>query len=359
VLYRDSPLRWEALASPPGAPQRYSLYGLDELATSAFDVHHNLEPPAAARVGSRLASTVLDRGVLAAGGYSGDFAKVLPVRRVLNDADVVFSTVDTVGIPLVLLAGARLVRTPIVYAAIGLPERIEQLGARAEQAYSAAFRRIPAIVAYGWAEVRALREWLGDGSRVHFIPFGVDTKAFRPVRARADTDVVSVGGDPHRDYALLLALAERRPEWSFRIVASRDHAMTLGRAPRNVQVELDLPFDLTLARLEHARVVVLPVQDNSYSGATTVLLQAMAMGKPVVVTRTDAIASGYHLDSGANCRLVPPGDEFAFGHALDGLLDDPSTARAMGDAARRTAERHLSWDAYVDAMLRVLEACRA
>ena len=61
-------------------------------------------------------------------------------------------------------------------------------------------------------------------------------------------------------------------------------------------------------RLEEARVVALPVLDNSYSGATTVLLQAMALAKPVVVTRTKAIASGYGLVDGENCRLVEPGD---------------------------------------------------
>ena len=49
-------------------------------------------------------------------------------------------------------------------------------------------------------------------------------------------------------------------------------------------------------RLLAARVVALPVRENSYSGATTTLLQAMACGKPTVVTRTAAIARGYELE---------------------------------------------------------------
>ena len=43
-LYRDSPLRRAALSLPPGAGERYSLYGLDEVAAGGFDVAHNLEP---------------------------------------------------------------------------------------------------------------------------------------------------------------------------------------------------------------------------------------------------------------------------------------------------------------------------
>ena len=139
----------------------------------------------------------------------------------MNDADVVFSTVDTVGIPVTLLARRGLVRPPIVYAAIGLPERLEQLSARAERVYRDAYRRLHTIVAYGAGEVDVLRDWLGEGGpEVVFVPFGVDTEYFRPHPATpADADVVSIGADPRRDYALLLAVARSRPEWSFLVVA--------------------------------------------------------------------------------------------------------------------------------------------
>jgi hypothetical protein len=56
-------------------------------------------------------------------------------------------------------------------------------------------------------------------------------------------------------------------------------------------------------------VVALPVRENTYSGATTVLLQALALGKPVVVSRTSAIATGYGLWTGRTAgwwRLATP-----------------------------------------------------
>jgi glycosyltransferase involved in cell wall biosynthesis len=193
---------------------------------------------------------------------------------------------------------------------------------------------------------------------VQFVPFGVDTTAFRPPSvALVDTDVVSVGADPRRDYALLLDLAERRPEWSFRIVASRDHVQELSRASANVAVEFDLPFELAHARLASGRVVVLPVRDNTYSGATTVLLQSMAIAKPVVVSRTAAIADGYHLEDGRNCRLVPPGAKAALEHAVSDLLV-PERGGVVGERARETVERHLSWERYTNALRDLLlSAC--
>ena len=128
-LFRDSPQRRAALALEPGAPARYALYGLDELAQRGWAVRHNLEQGAPGRAAA-MAGAAMKRGVEAAGGYGGDFATVLSSLRALGRAEVVLSTVDTVGIPLVLLARARAVRVPFVYVAIGLPERLARLRSR-------------------------------------------------------------------------------------------------------------------------------------------------------------------------------------------------------------------------------------
>jgi glycosyltransferase involved in cell wall biosynthesis len=359
ALYRRSVLRDDALRSPVGDGARYSLYGLDELAAAGFPVGHNLEPGREAGAASRAAGAVLDRIVRASGGHSGDFASVLACRRPLNDADVVFSTVDTVGIPLALLAGRGFVRTPIVYAAIGLPERLAQLrSARARRMFVDAYRRLHTIVAYGAGEVDALRDWLGDGGPpVAFVPFGVDSTYFAPQSdVVVDTDVVSIGADPRRDHTLFLALAQARPEWSYRLVLTRDAARALGPVPKNVAIEVDVPFDRLRERLAGARAVVLPVRDNSYSGATTVLLQAMATARPVVVSRTAAIATGYHLEDGVNCRLVPPGSLDALEEAVGAVLSDEEAAASLAVRARETVERHLTWSRFTESISALLRA---
>ena len=357
VLYRDSPLRREALRAPIGDPSRYSLYGLDELVRSGFELRHDLEPEFEPGAGARVVAGVLDRGVRLGGGYSGDFARVLASLSELNRSDVVYSTVDTVGIPLTLLGHLGRVKPPVVYAAIGLPERLEQLrGPAAPRFFAGAFRRLHTIVAYGWGEVEELRAWVGsDGPRVEFVAFGVDTEHFRPEPSlQPEDDVVSNGGDPRRDYQLLAELARRLPERSFRVVASADNAAVLDPLPENIHLELDVPFARVRDCLLRARVVALPVLDNTYSGATTTLLQGMACGKPVVVTRTAAIARGYHLDDGVNCRLVPPGDLAALQHAVAGVLDDRVLAAGLGQRARETVERNLTWTRYVNEIRQLL-----
>jgi glycosyltransferase involved in cell wall biosynthesis len=353
ALFRDSPQRRTALAQPPGTPERYLLFGLDELSARGVQVAHNLEraaSPAWARAAGSAAQAMARR----VGAYGGDFPSALAARRRANAADVVFSTVDTVGIPALALAALRLLRAPLVYVSIGLLPRLVPLGeGRAVRAYRRVLRDAAAVVAYGEAEARELREWLGGG-RVVFVPFGVDPSRFRPSDRPPEVDVVSIGADPRRDFALLLDVARRNPGLSFRVVASTDHTRALREVPANVEVEADLPFAAMMERLVAARVVALPVEENAYSGATTVLLQAMASARPVVVSRTSAIADGYHLVDGENVRLAAPADTAAFERALLDLLADDGRAAALGARARETVEHHLSWDRYVDALHELL-----
>jgi glycosyltransferase involved in cell wall biosynthesis len=354
-MFRDSPARRRALAAKPGSPERYQLFGLDQLASRGVATRHDLERATAPPLWARLAGGATKRVLEAAGGYGGDFATVFASLRTANRADVVFSTVDTVGIPLMLLKRAGRLRPPLVYVAIGLPERLARLRtARIRRLYASALASCSVVLAYSETEAEDIRTWVDENSdsvspaRVEFVPFGVDAGALVPDGVAATDGVVSVGADPHRDFDLLLRVAARMPDVAFRIVTSPEHARALESRPANVALESDLPFDEMRRRLAEARLVALPVRENSYSGATTVLLQSMALEKPVVVTRTSAIASGYGLVDGENVRLVAPGDDDGFERALADLLRDDFHARALGASARATVERELSWERYVD-----------
>ena len=358
--YRDSPQRRRALAAPTGAPERYLLFGLDQLAERGWTARHDLEragePPAWARAGGAALKAALER----AGGYGGDFPTVLASLRGANRADVVLSTVDTVGIPLLLLAKTGRLRPPLVYVAIGLPERLERLRSeRMRGLYAQALGSTAAVAAYSEHEVNVLRSFMsayGTSTRVEFVPFGVDERAFAPSLREPRVDVLMVGADPHRDVELFVGLAVEMPNRSFRLVTTADRVQALGSPPPNLAVESDISFGDMKLRLEEARVVALPVLDNSYSGATTVLLQAMALGKPVVVSRTKAIATGYGLVDGETCRLVAPGDAAGFGSALASVLRDEWHARSLGARARRAIEEGLTWDRYVDRIEALIRA---
>ena len=99
------------------------------------------------------------------------------------------------------------------------------------------------------------------------------------------------------------------------------------------------PPDEIPAWLAAADVFVLP---SRYEGMSIAVLEAMATGLPVVVTRVSG--SSELVPDADHGRVVDPGDADALAGAVAGLLLDPALRRALGRRACERA-RSYSWDA--------------
>lgn len=93
--------------------------------------------------------------------------------------------------------------------------------------------------------------------------------------------------------------------------------------------------DKPLAALAALTVVALPSRSE---GLPQSLLEAMALGRPVVATRIASLPEV--LDEGNAGLLVPPDDPEALGAAIRRLLNDPQLASRLGTAARRRVKEH-------------------
>jgi phosphatidylinositol alpha-mannosyltransferase len=69
-----------------------------------------------------------------------------------------------------------------------------------------------------------------------------------------------------------------------------------------------------------------------------VLLEAMALGKPVVATSIEGYASVITHDSDG--IMVPPKDDRALAEALVALLNDKVRCREMGERGKLTAQKY-------------------
>ncbi len=75
-------------------------------------------------------------------------------------------------------------------------------------------------------------------------------------------------------------------------------------------------------------------------GMGKVLVEAMAMGKPIIASDIGGIKD--MVRSGENGLLVPAGDIGAWAEAIASLFRDPEACRRMGDAGRQTAPHYSS-----------------
>ena len=79
---------------------------------------------------------------------------------------------------------------------------------------------------------------------------------------------------------------------------------------------------------------------SQYEGCANVLLEAMAMGVPIVATRVGG--NPEVVEDGVTGCIVPPEDPAALADAVVRLLACPERRAAMGAAGRRRAERDFS-----------------
>lgn len=179
------------------------------------------------------------------------------------------------------------------------------------------------------------------------IPFGVDTDFWRPLPDESLQDfVVAVGQDPNRDYDLLANAPGEHPT---RIVTRRKIAIPPGATHIKTTVGdffgSDSMSDEDLRRLYNAaRAVIIPVKDVFQPSGYSVSLQAMACGRPTIISAIKGLWYPDILKDGENCLLVPPGDGAALGEAIGRVRHDAEFARRIGENARRTAVAHLGLD---------------
>jgi len=117
----------------------------------------------------------------------------------------------------------------------------------------------------------------------------------------------------------------------------RSRAVDLGAA---VEFTGPLPQHDVIALLQRAAVFAAPcvvAADGDRDGLPTVLLEAMALGTPVVSTPVTGIPEAV-LDR-ITGTLVPQRDPVALAQALRRVLDDPELGRAHARAARTRVEQ--------------------
>lgn len=127
-----------------------------------------------------------------------------------------------------------------------------------------------------------------------------------------------------------------------------------------VRLEGPRPQDAVLEALEGATVVAQPsivTEDGDMEGVPVSLMEAMAVGVPVVATRTGAISE--LVEDGQTGLLVPPGDPLALAEAIARLAEDPDLVQRLVHAARRHIEKEFDLDKNVVALDELLHLATA
>jgi glycosyltransferase involved in cell wall biosynthesis len=255
----------------------------------------------------------------------------------LGRTDVVFTPLAAL-LPL----AARGRRLPVVAINFGL-NLIWRRASRARRVLlRSSFRAAARVICLGASQREELVTSAGlDPARVVTMPIPVDTEFFQPRgdRAGAGHAVLTVGKDLARDYGTFIEAV--RPLAVDATIVAHPRNLDRHQLSPNVTARVGVTFPELRELYAGAACVVLPQRGEDYvygseGGGLTALLEAMAMGRPIVASDR-AILHDYVTD-GVEALLVPPEDPAALRAAIERVLGDPELARSLGSAARARVE---------------------
>jgi glycosyltransferase involved in cell wall biosynthesis len=197
---------------------------------------------------------------------------------------------------------------------------------------------------------------LGCSRPIHVLAGGVDIEAVHADEVTSDSVgfLGSLDYRPNQEAAVWIA-EELRPRL---LVHAPGVDLRIGgsNAPQWLRTRLaaaGLPLteniEESAAYLRPMRAVIAPLLSGG--GMRIKILEAMALGKPVVATTV--AAAGIDVRHGRNILLADDAESFAL--EVAGLLREPSRARAIGQAGRSLVETRYASDALARDLLAFYE----
>lgn len=213
--------------------------------------------------------------------------------------------------------------------------------------YGLLARRSLGVLTNSSAEIDSIsRRFRLAPSKIRFVPLNSTVGA--PHIESEDDGYVIAAGRTLRDYPTLLDAARLLPDISFRIVCGASDLIG-AEIPGNVSVIREAPRERYLEELRKSRIVAIPLLPTERATGQVVLLDAMAMGKPVVTTRVPGVLD--YVEPEKNGVLIDPRDAGPLAEAIRRLWNDPSERKRLGQAAYQTVSERATIEGHARAKL--------
>jgi hypothetical protein len=211
-----------------------------------------------------------------------------------------------------------------------------------------AFRGVARICVSARREIAVYSDRLNlDPEIFRFVPWHTNVEDPRVVPASGG--YAFSAGRTGRDWNTLSRALEGLPIEA--VVVCSGESATGVAFPSNTKVFHDIPYDEYRKLLLGARVVVVALEEHVYSSGQVAFLEAMALGKPVVVTR--CVGSEDYIQHDRNGLLVAVNDPNELRDAILNVITCPSLEQMLRDEALKSVRDQHTFDRYVATVLQL------
>ncbi|MBM2839811.1 MAG: hypothetical protein HW412_339 [Bacteroidetes bacterium] len=282
-------------------------------------------------------------------------AQVLEAYMVRNQYDAVISWAENLGLPFAALLKATFSNTPhvAIWSWISKKKKADVL------------KRVQShvdkiILMSSRQRDFALKSLHLPPSKVVASRWPVDTRFWRPINA--PTDMLCSVGREMRDYGTLVK-AIRDLNIPCHIAAGGTmNVVKKDQWIKDLEEGGPLPPHITIGRKNffelrqlyaRSRFLVMPMLETETDNGSTSILEAMAMGKTVISSRTKGQVD--IIEEGKTGLFVPVGDVKSLREAILHLWNHPEEAERMGKTARKFVEENHALELFIGTVKRAVE----
>ena len=265
--------------------------------------------------------------------------------------DVLFSNSESISIPLAALLKTMGRRRP---AHVLIGHRMS--AGKKKPFFKLLHPQMDAIFLYAEAQRDFSERELGIPSgKLHLISFHADTRFFHPMPDVPIEHRIASAGLELRDYPTLIE-AVRGMDIDVKLAAASPWSKR-----RNETENRELPPNVSARGYGYrelrdlyasSRFIVVPLYETDFQAGVTTILEAMAMGKAVIASKTRGQRDV--IEDGVTGIYVPPGDPAAMRRAINDLLASPERAATIGANARKAVEARMSLTLWADRIAQVI-----
>ncbi|WP_206996252.1 glycosyltransferase [Trinickia mobilis] len=271
-----------------------------------------------------------------------DLIHTLRNRDEILRSDVIWTHTEAehLAVALVLLLAGERGRKPLLLAqSVWLFDKWRGYGALRRWVYRKLLARADVLTTLARDNAELCRRYLKrDAIRVHYGLNMTDFPLAEPHtwQPHAPLRIAAIGNDRDRDWTTLVKAFGNDPRYTVRLATRRKIPQAL-HAP-NVQIAPASGLAKQRELYDWADLVVVPLRPNYHASGITVVLEAAALGKPVIATDVGGLRDYF---TAQQVSYVPPHDAAALRRAADALAAHPEAtlSRVWAAGAQLTARR--------------------
>jgi glycosyltransferase involved in cell wall biosynthesis len=335
----------EASGVVPTAVHVHLFYGADpRFYRKGEDIgclygYHHAESPAMTLTYSRDKSEnkivrLARRGLKAVLGF--DFIHTWRNRDEILKSDVVWTHTEQEHLSaalLLLMKGRARDNVMLLAQSVWLFDKWAGYGSIRKFFYRKLLARADVLTTHATGNAQMARDYLKRDVQQVF--YGINPRDFplrEPATWQPNTPVRigAIGNDRDRDWESLVKAFRQDPAYEVRIATRRRVSKELHAG--NVEIAPAIGLKAAREVYDWADVIVVPLRHNTHVSGITVVLEAVALGKPVIVSDVGSLRDYFGPE---HVFYVPPHDVQALQQTLRTIVANPELALQRAQAASR------------------------